>query len=79
MMITKSLRMLRMKTLGRTWRIGMLKKNVEQVRFYRFFLSVCTMAIPVVEFSSEGYRKLERFLAKNQLNSNEITKFWELE
>jgi hypothetical protein len=32
------------------------------------------MAFPVVEFP-RGDTKLERFLAKNQLYSNEITKF----
>ena len=32
------------------------------------------MAIPVVEFQGRD-TKLERFLAKNQLYSNEITKF----
>ena len=32
------------------------------------------MAFPVVEFSRQGY-KLERFLAKNQHYSNEMTKF----
>ena len=32
------------------------------------------MAIPVVEFSREGY-KFERFLANNQLQSNEIIEF----
>jgi hypothetical protein len=32
------------------------------------------MAIPVVEFSREGY-KIRNMLAKNQLYSNEVTKF----
>jgi hypothetical protein len=32
------------------------------------------MAIPVVEFSREGY-KIRIFLAKNQLKSNEIIEF----
>ena len=29
-------------------------------------LSLTAIAIPVVKFSSEGYKTLERFLAKNQ-------------
>ena len=40
--------------------------------------AMADMALPVVEFSREGY-KIRRFLAKNQLYSNEITKFWKLE
>jgi hypothetical protein len=36
------------------------------------------MAIPVVEFSRERY-KLERFLVKDKLKSNEITNLGELE
>ena len=35
---------------------------------------LCIMAFPVVEFQDRD-TKLERFLAKNQLYSNEITKF----
>ena len=35
------------------------------------------MAIPVLEFSMEGY-KLERFLAKNQHTQKGIIEFWEL-
>ena len=35
---------------------------------------VMVMVIWVVEFSREGY-KIRKFLAKNQLYSNEITKF----
>jgi hypothetical protein len=35
------------------------------------------MAIPVVEFS-RGDTKLERFWAKNQLQSNEIIEFFKL-
>ena len=39
---------------------------------------VLTMAILVVEFSREGYKILKK-IAKNQLQSNEMTKFEELE
>ena len=41
-------------------------------------LTLLNMAFPVVEFQGRD-TKLEMFLAKNQLYSNEITKFWKLE
>ena len=43
-----------------------------------YCIDTLIMAIPVVEFSMEGY-KITKFLVKNQLYSNEITKIWELE
>ena len=41
-------------------------------------MELWSMAIPVVEFSKRD-TKLERFFAKNHLQSNETTKFGELE
>ena len=40
-------------------------------------LAFSNMAIPVVAISREGY-KIKRFLANNQLQSNEIIEFCEL-
>ena len=64
----------------------------DRARNYSFCLSLCKIGHYILDqsfhcklwhswlWSFQGRdTKLERFLAKNQLYSNEITKFWELE